>query len=112
MMKPRLCTMPRTIRTSSAPVGFRYTPDILTAAEERLLVKYIAELPLKEFEFQGYLGKRRVASFGWRYDFADYSLREAARIPDFLLPVREQAATFAGIRPDEFAHVLVTEYRP
>lgn len=49
--------------------GFRYQPDLVSLDEERQLVQRIADLPLKEFEFQGFLGKRRIASFGWRYDF-------------------------------------------
>ena len=39
-------------------------------------------------------------------------LREADEIPEFLLGLRAQAAAFAGVEPDAFQHVLVTEYGP
>jgi hypothetical protein len=45
------------------PAGFRYAPALLSAAEESELVAQVRELPLKEFEFHGYRGRRRVASF-------------------------------------------------
>ena len=96
----------------SLPEGFRYEPDFLTENEERDLVAELEALPLKEFEFQGFRGKRRVVSFGWRYDFNDRRLTTAADLPPFLLPLRERAAAFAGLRPEEFPQVLVTEYAP
>ena len=97
---------------TAPPEGFRYQADVLPADEERELVERIPELPLKEFEFHGYVGKRRVISYGWHYDFAERKLREAEEIPDFLLPVRDRAAAFAGVAPGELPHVLVTEYGP
>jgi alkylated DNA repair dioxygenase AlkB len=94
------------------PAGFRYAPDVIEPAEEAQLVEAFADLPFKEFEFHGYLGKRRVVSFGFRYDFNSGELQEAAPMPAFLLPVRERAAAFAGLTPDRLVHALVTEYRP
>lgn len=52
--------MTEKVREAAPPEGFRYQPDILAADEERELVDRIRELPLKEFEFHGYAGKRRV----------------------------------------------------
>src|SRR4028118_1393190 len=85
-------------RTGEAlPEGFEYRPDFLSADEERALAARLDELPFKEFEFQGYLGKRRVVSFGWQYVFDGSGLRKAEDMPDFLLPLRGQAAAFAGL---------------
>ena len=92
------------------PEGFRYAPDVIGAAEEAELLARMPELPFREFEFHGYTGRRRVVSFGWRYDFAAERLREATDIPDFLLAARASAAAFAGIAPEALRHVLVTEY--
>lgn len=92
------------------PEGLRYQPDVVPPADERELVARIAELPLREFEFQGYTGKRRVVSFGWRYDFNDRVLHKVDDIPSFLLAVRELAASFAGVDAQALQHVLVTEY--
>jgi alkylated DNA repair dioxygenase AlkB len=94
------------------PEGFRYEPAFLGAEEERQLVEAMAGLPFREFEFQGYSGKRRVVSFGWRYAFDGSGLHKADDMPDFLLPVRKRAAAFAGLEPEELQHALLTEYRP
>ena len=90
----------------------RYAPDVIDAAEEARLVGAFADLPFKEFEFHGFLGKRRVVSFGLRYDFNGGGLQQAAPIPPFVLAVRERAAAFAGLAADRLQHVLITEYRP
>jgi alkylated DNA repair dioxygenase AlkB len=92
------------------PPGFRYQANILSAEEERGLIAAFANLPFREFEFQGFLGKRRVVSFGWRYDFNTRELQKTEDIPSFLLPCRERAARFAGIPPADLQQVLVTEY--
>jgi alkylated DNA repair dioxygenase AlkB len=100
------------VEQPSMPAGFRYAPDLIDAAEEARLVAAFADLPFKEFEFHGFLGKRRVVSFGTRYDFNEARLKDAAPIPAFLEPLRQGAAAFAGLEPDCLAHALVTEYRP
>lgn len=102
----------KTIKISYPPGGFLYQEDLITPEKEAALALEIARLPLKEFEFHGYLGKRRVISFGWHYDFADESLNRVETIPHFLLPLRETAAAFAELEPIELPHVLVTEYSP
>ena len=96
----------------SLPEGFEYREDFVSGAEETDLVSHIARLELREFEFHGYFGKRRVTSFGLRYDFNDMAVHEAAEIPDFLLSVRDRAAEFGGLVPAALAHALVTEYSP
>jgi alkylated DNA repair dioxygenase AlkB len=92
------------------PEGFAYRDDLLTPAEEGALVAWFAELPFQEFEFGPYRGKRRVVSYGWKYDFTQRELQKAEDIPARLLPARQSAAEFAGLDPDELQHVLVTEY--
>ena len=94
------------------PEGLRYEPELIGPAAEAALVAQIRELPFREFEFHGYLGKRRVVSFGWHYDFSGQRLRKADDIPDFLVPLRALVAPLAELAPDEFQHVLVTEYSP
>jgi alkylated DNA repair dioxygenase AlkB len=92
------------------PQGFRYQSDIISREVEQRLLAHVRELEFKEFEFQGYLGKRRVVSFGWKYDFNERLLRESADIPAFLLSLREVAAAFASVEPAQLQQVLVTEY--
>src|SRR3954469_831798 len=92
------------------PEGFRYQPELITAAEEAALVEQIRKLPFKEFEFHGYTGKRRVVYFGWRYDFGSRELNKTNDMPEFLRALREPAAAFASLDPEALQHVLVTEY--
>jgi alkylated DNA repair dioxygenase AlkB len=92
--------------------GFKYQREFLSAADEQELVRRLASLPFKEFEFQGYRGKRRVISYGWQYDFNRMELQKTETIPDFLLPLREQAAKFADMAPVNLQQVLLTEYAP
>src|SRR5689334_18255936 len=92
------------------PEGFKYQPDFISPDDEQQLVQQIRTLPLKEFEFQGFLGKRRVVSFGWRYDFNERELQRADDIPPFLLPLRQRAEVLAGLPAGSLQHVLITEY--
>ncbi len=104
--------MTKKAQSTAPPEGFRYQADVLPLDEERELVAHISELPLKEFEFQGYVGKRRTLSYGWHYDFGDRKLRPADEIPAFLQPLRERAAAFADRSAEDLPHALVTEYGP
>jgi alkylated DNA repair dioxygenase AlkB len=94
----------------STPAGFAYQPDAFTAAEERAWLEALRAQPFKSFEFHGYLGKRRIVSFGWRYDYAGRALRPAEPMPAFLEPLRRRAAAIAGLDPDSLQQALVTEY--
>lgn len=94
------------------PEGLRYRPNLIGSAEEEVLVAHMRELPFREFQFHGFLGKRRVVSFGWQYDYSGGGLRKANVIPEFLLELRTHAAAFANQAPDVFQQVLVTEYAP
>lgn len=94
------------------PEGVRYQDEVIGAEEEAALLAEIAGLPFAAFEFRGYLGARRVVSFGWKYDFGQRSLHEAGEMPGFLAPLRAAAGRFAGIAPASLEHVLVTEYQP
>jgi alkylated DNA repair dioxygenase AlkB len=93
-------------------VGFRYEAGMLDQADEQALLVHLRTLPFREFEFHGYTGKRRVVSFGWKYEFSGEKLVKADDIPEFLLPLRVRSASFAGLEPKAFQHALVTEYGP
>ena len=95
------------------PEGLRYQPELTDRSEEAALLARVRELSFKEFEFHGYLGKRRVVSFGWQYEFSGSGrLRKADDIPEFLLELRTHAAEFAQMEPEALQHVLVIEYGP
>jgi len=92
--------------------GFRYRPGLIGSEEEDALVACVRELPFREFEFHGFLGKRRVVSFGWQYDYSGRGLRKTDDIPEFLLELRALAASIANLNAEKFQQVLVTEYGP
>jgi alkylated DNA repair dioxygenase AlkB len=92
------------------PDGFRYAAALITPADESALVERIRTLPFEDFEFHGHTGKRRVVSYGWRYDFNESVLRTSDDMPSFLMALRETAAAFAGMEAARLQHVLVTEY--
>jgi alkylated DNA repair dioxygenase AlkB len=94
------------------PEGLCYQPELIGVADEAMLVARVRELPFRAFEFHGYTGKRRVVSFGWQYDFAGRQLRQAERMPAFLLALRMTAAAFGNMAPEALQQALVTEYGP
>ena len=92
--------------------GLRYAEEVISAAEERNLLDRLIPLNLAPFRFHGWLGNRRTQSFGWRYDFDDASFTPAEPIPGWLEPLRSRAASFAGLQPNDFVHVLIARYDP
>ena len=94
----------------SLPEGFAYRAALVSPEEEAELLEHFRELDFREYEFHGYLGKRRVVSFGLHYDVNESKVRSTADIPGFLLPLRQKAADFAGLAPSELQQALVTEY--
>ena len=94
------------------PEGFVYRENVLSASDEAAYVRAFEALPFKPFEFHGYLGNRRVVSFGWQYDYSAQVLRERAEPPAFLEPLRDLAAGIADIPASSLGQALVTEYAP
>ena len=94
------------------PEGFAYRADLVAPRDEEELLARLRGLQLQAFEFHGFTARRRTISFGWHYDFARARLDKAEEIPDWLLPLREAAAGFAGLAPERLAHVLILEYSP
>ena len=94
------------------PEGFQYEERVLSPDRERSLIACFEHLQFREFEFRGFVGKRRTVSFGWRYDFNVRKLQRAEDTPTFLRALRQQAAKFAALSPQSLQHVLVTEYAP
>lgn len=92
--------------------GLAYREALLREAEEKMLIERIERLPLAPFRFQGWLGKRETVSFGWRYDFDNGRFEPAEAIPDFLLPIRDRAAAFAGLPASELVQALLIRYDP
>jgi alkylated DNA repair dioxygenase AlkB len=96
----------------ATPEGFAYQSEVLSRDEEAALLAHLPTLPFEPFQFHGYEGKRRVVSFGLKYEFNGKGLRGAEPVPEFLGAARSKAASFLGVEARALEHVLLTEYAP
>jgi alkylated DNA repair dioxygenase AlkB len=53
-----------------------------------------------------------TASFGWNYDFERQRFKPTEPIPDWLFELRERAARFAHLKPDDLVQALLIRYDP
>lgn len=96
----------------SQPQGLAIWHDFIGEAREQDLIGHLRALPLTPFQFGAYEGKRRVASFGWRYDFTHHRLDAAEPIPDWLTDAVAAVEAQAHLAPGAIAQALCTEYAP
>lgn len=92
------------------PAGLIYESDFLTRTQENELLALIKTLPFKEMQYKQYLARRRIVSYGRRYDFDTNRLKTGPVLIDGLLPLRNQVADWLGVPSDAFEQVLVAEY--
>jgi len=92
------------------PGGFLYRAELISHQEEQQLVRAIEQLEFAAVKMHDVVAKRRVAHFGHSYEYQTAALGSAPPVPEFLLPLRQRVAEFAGRDPQEFAEVLVTDY--
>lgn len=96
----------------AVPAGFRYWPGVLDAQAQADLVQALQPLPFKPYEHLGYLGHRRIVSFGRRYDRVGGALEPAAPWPVFLTDLLQDLAGATGVSAEPFVQALVNEYAP
>ncbi|HEY3929165.1 MAG TPA: alpha-ketoglutarate-dependent dioxygenase AlkB [Candidatus Koribacter sp.] len=101
----------RTTPLSELPEGFAYQAEFLSHDEEGDLLVAIGKQEFQPVNFQGYIARRRIVSYGFDYDFGSRQTTATAPIPEFLSRVRERAAVWAGVRAEELQEAIVTEYR-
>jgi alkylated DNA repair dioxygenase AlkB len=94
---------------SAAPDGLRYADEFVSPALEEKLILGIQGLPLQPFQFGKFEGKRRIASFGFRYDYALRQLQRAEPIPAWLEEIVAAVEKFGG-PATRIRQVLCTEY--
>ena len=63
------------------PKSFSYLPGFISVEEEADLLKLISQFELHTFQFHGYEGKRRVASFGYDWSFEKRTLSKGKEKP-------------------------------
>lgn len=96
---------------AAAIEGLRYEREFLTRAEEAELLHLVQGFELREMRYKEYTARRRGISFGGSYDFDRHQLRPGAAMPPALHPLRARVAALMGMAPEDFAHVLISEYR-
>ncbi len=94
------------------PDGLLYWPDFVSPEEEQELTGRFSSLALAPFQFGGFEGKRRVASFGWRYDYSEQRITRSAEIPDWIRPIIARVEEVASLRAGDVQQLLFTEYVP
>ncbi|MCP3414365.1 alpha-ketoglutarate-dependent dioxygenase AlkB [Bradyrhizobium brasilense] len=94
---------------AAGPAGLRYAPDFISKATEGELIRHIRALPLAPFQFGQFEGKRRVASFGYRYDYGSRRLECTEPIPSWLSNIVAAIQSFGGAST-EIGQILCTEY--
>ena len=97
---------------SHLPPGLRYEEEFLAREEEARLLAILVRLPFANMKYQQFTALRRVVSYGGQYDFSAQRLDAAEPLPDWLQPLRERAAAWAGLAPEAFTQALLAEYQP
>ncbi len=92
--------------------GFVYRDDFITGPTELDFLERIRALDFHEMKMRGVVAKRRVIHYGVKYSFETFKVSEGPPLPGFLLPLREEAAAFAGVESAALAEALITEYSP
>jgi alkylated DNA repair dioxygenase AlkB len=93
------------------PEGLRYEEDFLDADEEKALVAWIGALPLRQARYKAWTARRRVVSYGGRYDLDRNVLLPDQPVPSFLRNLRARAASWIGTEEGRLDHALIAEYR-
>jgi len=102
----------RSAPNDSLPDGFVYQPDFLSLAEESELLRQFEMLEFHPFDYHGYIAKRNVVVYGWRYDYGTHKTSPVSALPDFLRAIRERAGQFAGVAPDAVVQATINQYPP
>lgn len=92
------------------PEGFLYFPNFLTPQEEHELINKVEKIDLHSFIFQGFEAKRKVASFGYDYNFENRSIKKGDPIPEAFSSIVDKVGRFLDIDSKDFAELLITEY--
>lgn len=98
------------MKLPAPPPGLLYEPELLTPAEECLLVEHVRGLEFSHVKMRGQIARRRTVHFGWLYGYESWKIEPGPPIPAFLLPLRKRAAVLGGVAPEELVEILVTMY--
>jgi alkylated DNA repair dioxygenase AlkB len=102
----------RSTHNESLPEGFVYEPDFLSFAEESELLRQFEKLEFHPFDYHGYIAKRNVVVYGWRYDYGTHKTSPVSALPDSLRSIRERASGFADVAQDTLVQATINQYPP
>jgi alkylated DNA repair dioxygenase AlkB len=94
----------------ATPTGFIYQAEFLSSEEENELLQRVESLPFREAVYRQWQARRRIVSYGGRYDFSRRTLDPAPPIPEFLEFLRKRIAEWAAIPPEAIQHAVIAEY--
>ena len=84
------------------PPHFMYRDEFITEREEAGLLDAVAMLPFQQASYRQWTARRRIVSFGGKYDFTHHELHPAEPVPAFLHPLRARMAEWVGVDADAF----------
>ncbi|MFL5824967.1 MAG: alpha-ketoglutarate-dependent dioxygenase AlkB [Thermoleophilaceae bacterium] len=94
------------------PAGLVYEPEVVSAGEEAELLEVLEDLRFDPIVIRGQAARRTARHYGLGYDYESRTPQPGEPVPDWLLPVRAQAAELAGVEPEELVEILVQRYPP
>jgi DNA oxidative demethylase len=100
--------MPRA--PSEEPEGLVLRPDLLSVDEEEALLEHLSALRFDPIVMHGQAARRTARHYGLDYDYESRTPQPGEPVPDWLLPVRAQAAELAAFQPEELVEILVQHY--
>lgn len=97
-----------------APIvpGFSVKEGFVSAIEEAELIGRIQAENLSPFRFHQWTGKRLTRSYGWSYDFENGRFDSVEPLPGWLEGIKDRAAAFAGLAPEDLVQALLIRYDP
>jgi alkylated DNA repair dioxygenase AlkB len=76
------------------------------------LLRQFEKLEFHPFDYHGYIAKRNVVVYGWRYDYGTHKTSPVSALPDSLRSIRERASGFAGVAQDTLVQATINQYPP
>jgi DNA oxidative demethylase len=97
---------------TEGPEGLVYRPELVSVEDEAELLEQLEALRFDPIVMHGQEARRTARHYGLDYDYEGRTPQPGEPVPDWLLPLRAQAAELAGHEPDELVEILVQRYPP
>ena len=84
----------------------------MSREDEGMLIEVVRQLPLQDAKYKEFTARRRVVSYGGKFDYDSNELLPSAEFIQALQPLRSRVAAWASVKAEELVHALVAEYSP